>query len=253
MVALLVTLATSLSTSALAVSGQHPYDPAMFGDAFVEVQVLDGGTWHSIAVAASVNPEWRVLPAHVVQHRAPNQVRIRSLVSGRACSVTRIASHPDFNPYTLDNNIAVIETDDMWCGTPYPGWPRIPVPTPVNPIDPDEIPEALQVYSFLQPYPGGPMSLAEYNAARITSAECSSRLPSSVANLLTDRQACYMPGGGVLGGGPVVSFDRSGQPRLVGVTSFEIRPAAQSYPGVYTHLRNPQIWNWLDNAVEGLN
>jgi secreted trypsin-like serine protease len=169
---------------------------------------------------------------------------------GQERGVHEIAIHPQWQPSTFRNDVAVITLDRPVIGI----RPIRPVPPGVVAFErPGRDATALGWGNTIpQPVDGGdggsvfPSRMQEVSVPVVSSQECGAALTFDGVQLLdpstmlcagrTGRDTCQGDSGG-----PLFVRTVTGKFTLVGITSWGVGCGAAGFPGVYTRLSNPDI------------
>lgn len=163
--------------------------------------------------------------------------------AGTKISVDQVIVHEDFDPNTLDNDIALL---------------HLSKPASIKPIrlidagDPDELtsPDSLaKIIGWGATSEGGPGSqlLLETEVSIITQAAANQALSPFGSSITDNMIPALVAGGGKDtcqgdSGGPFVVQDLDGKWVLAGVTSWGIGCARPNLPGIYSRISNYRDW-----------
>jgi len=166
---------------------------------------------------------------------------------GEVLQVSEFVVHPDFNPNTLDNDLAVLKLASESSFQPI---------DLIAPGDPDGLTapgSRVTAIGWGATSEGGPgsLDLMEIDVPIIENSVAAVEY-KKLGSTITDNMlaAGLLQGGGDAcqgdSGGPLIAFERNSQnsivPILVGVTSWGIGCARPKLPGLYTRLANYSDW-----------
>jgi len=190
---------------------------------------------------------WCLTAAHCVSSANPTneQISVGSLThsNGLKSRVVRTIRHPQYNPSTIDYDVAVLElaTELQFSAT-------------VQPIKLASAGTFDGVNSYITGWgatsEGGPTTgtLREVTIPIISNTQCSQYYDGITARML----CAYVNGGGKDScqgdsGGPASII--SGDFELVGIVSWGIGCARPNYPGVYTRVSS--VYSWICSNTNG--
>lgn len=161
-----------------------------------------------------------------------------------------IATHPDFNSTTFDNDLAL-----LWFREPVKFAPNV-IPICISEEENDIVNETGWVTGWGQLYKDGPISsvLQEVALPIISNQKCEDMFynagyNSTLPNILIC--AGYDKGGKDTckgdSGGPLVVQMKNGRFNLAGISSWGIGCAEENQPGVYTRIS--KFYDWIHNII----
>lgn len=172
---------------------------------------------------------------------------------GEVLQVSEFIVHPDFNPNTLDNDLAVLK---LASASSFQPIDLIASSDPDNLTAPGSRVTAIGWGATSQGGPGS-LDLMEIDVPVIANSVAAVEYQKLGSTITDNMLAAGLPQGGGDAcqgdsGGPLISFARNAQnstvPILVGVTSWGIGCARPKLPGLYTRLAN--YWDWLQDTLQ---
>jgi secreted trypsin-like serine protease len=239
------------TTEAPIIGGQiAPVDKWAFTVALTNV------TWAAFPFgcgATQVAPRWIMTAAHCIDGVTRTDLRIiagrddLSTAEGVVANVTQMIPHPNYNPNTSDNDIALLLVDR-----------DLPVPIV-------EIAGALEMAGVRN---GDVVTVVGWGDTGVASSSnrireadvqvvggvgnaCANVTDYAVGDITTNQMCIGVPAGGVDtcfgdSGGPAL-IRRDGRWVQLGITSWGIGCAQANLPGVYTVV--PNYYNWVHNTI----
>ena len=235
----------SIVGGSAALDGEFPF--------LVKLNVAIGNT-NYLCGGSLLADTWVITAAHCLEGAAASGVSIRAgsnqkSSGGEVISASRLFTHPDYDNFTLDNDIALIELSTA-VTAPKTGT--------INPLTSNEtsvMPEGSAVWvagwgttSFLGSGTEDLLKVSVDVSYRDACAENSGYYDSE----LTDNMLCAgVPGGGQDAcqgdsGGPLFRYDNN-EFWLAGIVSWGEGCALANYPGVYARVAN--FDNWITQTM----
>ncbi len=200
-----------------------------------------------------ISPTWVVTAAHCLQGESASGIKVmlnnyNLEQTGTVKYVKRIIMHENYDDYTLDNDIGLIELTTSV--------------TDVNPINLNSTASLAVGQSAWSAGWGNtsitsevyPNELMEVLLPIIGSNDCDNAYPGEI----TENHICagYLNGTKDTcqgdSGGPLI-IENNNQYELAGIVSWGEGCAVQDYPGVYTRVQNYSSWitNYMENSDGG--
>lgn len=194
-----------------------------------------------------IDQRWILTAAHCVAGESASTLDVAwgitdlyAVTTGDRHALSRVISHPGYNPTTMRYDVALLEL-----AIPVPGAATIPVSA-----DPSLPPlgEPLDTYGWGNTmYPGTSYPNELHGVALTDMSGPSGGCGSYGADYLSEHMLCAgISGGGKDAcdgdsGGPIVATTVSG-PVLVGATSWGVGCALGAYPGIWSRLSSFEDW-----------
>jgi hypothetical protein len=231
--------------------------PAQISDYPWQVS-LRGGSGGHFCGGSLINSTWVLTAAHCVSGYTGTLfvyagVTDQTQSGGQLAQVAQIIVHPNFNPSTMDNDIAVLRLVNpvIFGSNVHPISYASEGTLPASLLNPGTT-STITGWGFTS-YPSGTVSptlrmanlplISNQNAANLFGGSGCGPLP------LTDRMiAAYQPGAAAApgdSGGPMIVYN-NGVPVLIGCSSWGGCPR-QDYPTIYSNVRN--LAQWVHDAV----
>lgn len=202
---------------------------------------------------ALVRDQWVVTAAHCAVATSPNNVKVflgstNLADQGERLEVEDLLVHDDFDPNTLDNDIALVK---LARGSNAPVIDIIPS------NDPDGLTEAgknLTIIGWGATSEGGQGSskLLEVSVPIVSNEEANEAYAPFGSTITDNMVAAGLGQGGKDAcqgdsGGPAIVKDCEGNWVLAGATSWGIGCARPNLPGIYTRLS--RYWDWIHERI----
>ncbi len=200
-----------------------------------------------------VEPRWIVTAAHCVNNSDPNDVDVGvgmhdlSANNGARIRAEQIIVHPEYNPATSENDIALVRLSEPANVTPI----DLALPPVMNDLSEGDL---LRVVGWGNMSASGslfPNILQQVDVPFVSNADCNAS--NAYDGLITDTMLCAgdMANGGIDAcqgdsGGPLMSFFNDSW-HLSGVVSWGHGCAQPNRPGVYT--RAGEFVNWVNQEI----
>ena len=233
MIAALCVLAVSASKVSRIIGGEELTDASRFPFvASIGVQSTEFNHWCG---GVLVSPFHVLTAAHCVSNTVGNvAVAVGSLqpTSGSAPAfVARMHIHPEFNPTSLDMDLALLELGSAF---PRTRLPRLP-------SNSDPAPKHALVLGWGATVEGGPLSKT-LHIANVSIGSCGSYSSDSITqNMVCAREDGVDTCQGDSGGPLLVCHDEA-VCTVVGITSWGYSCAHPEYPGVYARVLPARRW-----------
>lgn len=243
----------SLAQPANIVGGQ----PAQISEHPWQVS-LRGGSGGHFCGGSLINSTWVLTAAHCVSGYTGTLFVYAGATDqtqggGQLAQVAQIIVHPNFNPSTMDNDIAVLRLVNplVFGSNVYPISYASEGTLPANLLNPGTT-STITGWGYTS-YPSGAVSatLRKANLPLVSNQDAANLFGGSYCGSLplTDRMvAAFQPGAAAApgdSGGPMIVYN-NGVPVLIGCSSWG-GCSRQDYPTIYANVRN--LAQWVHDAV----
>ena len=244
-------------------------EDAQPGDWPWQVALVNGGATdlynNQFCGGSLIHPYWVLTAAHCVENVSPDWVDIVAGIQNLEApeagfqqrTLTNIIMHPDYDPFTADNDIALLRlSEPVTLGATAGGLEVATIALPAASVGDLTGENSIATgwgNTLGQPVPGGinyPAQLQWVELPIVSNAACNNPYNDQI----TDNMLCagLFEGGKDTcqgdSGGPLVWFDSASQNwQQVGVVSWGDGCAAPNFPGVYTRVS--RFVDWVDTTI----